>query len=140
MSELINLPLHHIGFAVRILEDTLPSFEALGTRFYREYTDIERNLDFVFGEIGGVKVELVSPHNDKMDCAVTNYVKRQSCTPYHLCFLTDNIDEELVRLKKRGFKQIGKRMTSDIYGTMTTGVFLFSLGMGLVEIVMECVK
>lgn len=45
---------------------------------------------------------------------------------------------ELDRLKSIGFKQMGKAITSKVYGYEATGVFLYSKEIGMIEVVMEC--
>lgn len=138
MQKLNDFPFHHIGFAVRSFEDSCPAFEALGAKFFREVSDVERNLDFQFARIGGVLIELISPHDPTLPCAVTNMIEKQSCTPYHISLKTHDLDAELKELRDKGFRQIGKIITSDIYGYEAMGVFLFNKGMGIVELVQEC--
>jgi len=112
-------------------------FEALGARFFHTSSDIERNLDFQFAVLGRVMVELISPHDPKLPCAVTRMVEKQPCTLYHVCLKTHDLSSELVRLRKAGFKQVGKIIISDVYDYEATGVFLFSKGTGLIELVEE---
>ena len=138
MPKIEGMPIHHIGFAVRSIEESKGSFESVGTVFVCHASDLDRNLDFAFGSMGGVLVELIAPHDPDVPCNVSRFVEKQPCTLYHVCMETDNLDAEIMRLRKEGFRQVGKRITSDIYGPMTTGVFMYSIGMGLVEIVMKC--
>ncbi len=53
MSERNELALHHIGFAVRSIEETRPAFEALGAEFFHASSDLERNLNFSFARLNG---------------------------------------------------------------------------------------
>ena len=137
MQELNNLPLHHIGFAVRSLSETQPAFEALGANFVHESTDEQRNLDFRFAQLGGVLIELISPHDAELPSAVTRMVKNDSCTMYHLCLKTDNLEAELKRLKSCGFKQMCKVYSSNVYGYNADGTFLFHKSLGLLKLIQE---
>jgi len=138
MQELNGLKLHHVGFAVRSIEQTKPSFEVLGTEFYHSSVDEDRNLQFLFGRVGGVTIELVSPIDETCTCAVSNIISKQACTPYHMCYETNNFCEDFEKLKRSGFRQVGKVIESQLYGYDAIGVFLFSREMGLIELVMEC--
>lgn len=138
MQKLESMQFHHIGFAVRSFEEACPIFEALGAVFFHCSEDTERNLTFRFAKVGEIVLELVSPCDATVPCAVTNYIKKQSCTPYHICYETDDLESELKRLKGVGFKQMGKTITSKLYGYEAIGVFLYSKEIGLIEVVMEC--
>ena len=82
-------------------------------------------------------IELVCPHDSNLPCAVTKMVEKNPIAPYHICFQTDNLNEEVARLKNAGFKPLGEFLITDVYGYDAVGVFLFSLGCGLVELIME---
>lgn len=138
MCESVNAgKFHHIGYAVRNISASEEAFTSLGAVFDRRVTDKDRNLEFSFGHMGECMIELVSPYDIKEKCAVTGYIEKQQCSPYHVCFTTDNIEIEISRLRKKGFRQVGNIINSDIYGYTTTGTFMYSLGTGLIEIVME---
>lgn len=142
--------IHHIGFAVRSLKESRAAFEALGAHFFHAAHDKARNLDFQFasfdagkepwlGAVGGegAIIELISPHDPSQLCAVTSMVKERPSTPYHVCIETDDLNAEIERLKKQGFKQIDGVSVSDVYGYEAAGTFLLSKGTGLVELVQE---
>ena len=63
MQELSILSLHHIGYAVRSLEESAQAFEMMGADFFYESSDLERNLDFKFAYLGEIMIELVAPHD-----------------------------------------------------------------------------
>lgn len=133
-----HLSMHHIGFAVRSQSDARMAFEAMGAHFFHASCDVERNLDFQFALCGGVMMELVSPRDSNVQCVVTGMAEKSPCTLYHVCFQTDDLESELGRLKKMGFKQMGKVRKTDVYGYDADGVFLFNMGMGLIELVERC--
>lgn len=82
-------------------------------------------------------IELVSPHDPELPCAVTNMVEKQPCTLYHIGLKTYDLRAELKRLKGNGFRQVGEILTTSVYGYERSGTFLFALGMGLIELVEE---
>ena len=125
MQELNGFPLHHIGFAVRSLDDSQQAFELFGAQFFHESSDMERNLDFRFAHMGEqIMIELVSPHDPELPCAVTNMVEKQPCTLYHIGLKTYDLRAELKRLKGNGFRQVGEILTTSVYGYETSGTFL----------------
>lgn len=138
MRELSDgLRLHHIGFAVRSLEESCRAFEAMGARLFYELSDAGRNLDFQFLSLGGVILELVAPHDASLPCSVTRVIEKQPCTPYHICLETPDLEAELQRLRNLGFRQVCEASATESYGYKATGVFLLSKGTGLVELVQE---
>lgn len=131
--------LHHIGYAVRSMEDSQNAFEALGAQFFHSAYDEERNLDFSFAYLGGDgMIELISPHDPEKPCTVSKMIEKQPCTQYHFCLKVDDLNEEIKRLRALGFMQMGKIIHKDIYGYDADGVFLYSKGTGTIELVAEC--
>ena len=110
----------------------------LGFEFFHQSSDCARNLDFAFGKKGDIVIELITPHDFDIPCAVTNLIKKQPCSPYHICYEINDWDETLKSLKASGYKQMGKEIISDIYGYSAKGVFMFSKGTGLIEIIERC--
>ena len=87
---------------------------------------------------GGVEIELISPHDSQLPSAVEKMIERQPCTPYHVCLEVDDLTTEIDRLKQKGFRQMGRILSSDVYGYKAEGVFLFGRGIGVVELVESC--
>ena len=80
-------------------------------------------------------VELVSPHDADKPCAVTNMVEDKPCTLYHVCLEVRDLEKEVERLRKLGFRRMGQILTADIYGYETSGVFMYSKDAGVIELV-----
>ncbi len=129
--------IHHLGFAVRDAKISAKQFEVLGFQIQHTITDEKRNLDFTFMAGNELLIELVSPHDSSKKSVVSVYIEKSPCTPYHICMTVKNLNDEISRLRKEGFRQVGEKITSDIYGYNSTGVFLYSLGAGLIELVQE---
>ena len=116
--------IHHVGFAVESIENSKAAFEIMGAKFFHSAYDSSRNLDFSFGELGGgVIIELISPHDPNLPCAVTKLIEKLPCQPYHICFKTDEFEKDLERLKKLGFKRIDKILTTNVFGYEAIGTF-----------------
>ena len=80
---------------------------------------------------------MVSPLDGTLPSAVENFVAKQPCTPYHVCWQVDDLTVQINRLRKLKFKQLGEILTTDVYGYTAKGVFMFGLSIGLIELVQE---
>ena len=55
------MQIDHIGYAVKKLDKAISEFQKLGYTFEEIIDDEDRNLQIVFGENGGYRVELLAP-------------------------------------------------------------------------------
>ncbi len=101
------LKVHHIGYAVADLKQSLDMFEKLGYQKTSEpINDEKRNVEIVFVQNNGYLVELISPLNDSSP--IRNYLNKIGNTPYHLCYETNNIDQAIDELKKQRYLLVEK--------------------------------
>ena len=99
------MKIHHIGYLVKKLDKAASEFEKLGYVRMGECTnDTIRKIDILFLEKDGYVVELVSPNAP--DSVVSGLLKTYKNAPYHLCYLCENLEEELGRLTGAGYVQI----------------------------------
>ena len=91
--------------------------------------DTDRNIQIIFVEKNGYRIELVCP----LDKARKSLSSTPG-TPYHICYESDDFDNEIERLKQQGFKVIIEPSPAVAFGGKRV-VFLMSLGLGLMEIV-----
>ena len=129
------MKIDHIGYAVRRIERAMESFQKLGFKFGEEIIeDTDRNVKISFGEKDGYKIELVSPLDKSLASPVDQYLGNAHGTPYHICYCSDNFDNEVEELKKQGFKVVIEPKKATAFDGKNV-VFLMSLGFGLMEIV-----
>ncbi|MEJ2594751.1 MAG: VOC family protein [bacterium] len=101
------LTVHHIGYAVADLKQSLEMFIKLGYTIIGEpINDEKRNVEIAFVQNNGYLVELISPLNDKSP--IRNYLNKIGNTPYHLCYETDNMDEAIAELRKQRYLLVEK--------------------------------
>ena len=94
--------IHHVGYLVKKTEKAIQAFEALGYRRTREpVLDEYRQADICFLEKDGYVVELVSPVS--RESVVADLIKRLGNTPYHICYETDRMEEDLARLQEQHY-------------------------------------
>ena len=124
----------HIGYAVKKMDRAIKSFMTLGYQFESTIDDIDRNIKIAFGEKDGYRIELVCPLDKNMISPVDTYLSNVGPTPYHICYRTENMEEELIKLEKQGFKPVKDPSKAVAFGGKKVA-FLMNLGIGLMEIV-----
>ena len=92
----------HIGIAVNDFEKSCELFSKLLNKdFNTEYVSSE-SVTTAFFKMGEVKIELIS--SDQNDSSITKYLKKHKEGMHHLAIDVDNIQDEIYRLKKEGFR------------------------------------
>ena len=92
----------HIGIAVADLEKSCELFSKLLDKdFHTEHVSSE-SVTTAFFKMGESKIELIS--SDQTDSAITKYLKKHKEGMHHLAIDVDNIQNEIYRLKKEGFR------------------------------------
>ena len=124
----------HIGYAVKSIEKSRRSMSLLGWEFGEVVDDTDRNVAICFGRIGDSCVELVAPLNRAESSPVDEVLAKSGPTPYHICYESDDIEADLATLLGQRFK-ITKPLAPAIAFGGRRVVFLYSLSVGLVEIV-----
>ena len=99
--------IEHIGIAVANAESSIKLFNAL---FNIEPYKIEKvaseGVNTYFYEMGETKIELLEA--TKPDSPIAKFISKQKEGIHHIAFHVDNIHDELDRLTKEGFQQIGE--------------------------------
>ena len=92
----------HIGIAVNDLQKSCKLFSKLLNKdFHTEFVSSE-SVTTAFFKMGESKIELISSNQD--DSAITKYLKKHKEGMHHLAIDVDNIQNEIHRLKKEGFR------------------------------------
>ena len=130
------MKIDHIGYAVKRIDRAMNSFEKLGFSFDPIIDDTDRNVKIAFGVKDGYRIELVAPLDRKLESPVDQYLSNAPGTPYHICYESDDFDAEIEDLKNQGFKIVIDPKPAIAFGGKKV-VFLFSLAVGLVELVEE---
>ena len=91
------MEIHHIGYLVKKLDKAFSAFLDLGYHVKQEAIfDEYRQANISFLEKDGYLVELVSPVSK--DSVVSGLMKKMGNSPYHICYRTDSLDEDVERL------------------------------------------
>lgn len=122
----------HIGYAVKSIDRAKRSMEVLGFRFGETVEDADRKIYISFGELDGYKVELVAPVGK--GSPVDAHLLKVGATPYHICYRSNDIETDIERLKANSFKVLAPPAPAIAFHNKRV-VFLYSLSLGLIEIV-----
>ena len=128
------MTIDHIGYAVKRMDRAVNAFEELGFTFEPVIDDTDRNVQISFGEKDGYRIELVCPLDKMQSSPVDKYLKEVGPTPYHICYQSERFDEELEKLRAKGFRVIIEPAKAIAFGGRRVA-FLMQLGIGLFEIV-----
>ncbi len=126
------LQIDHIGYAVRKMNEAIHEMEPLGYVFEKTIKDEARNIMITFGNLKESRIELVAPLTD--GSPVERILKNLGPMPYHICYCSDDFKKDTEKLCGGGYKMILLPAPAVAFNGRRV-VFLYSLAVGLVEIV-----
>jgi len=100
------MQIHHIGYLIKNIEKARDSFTVLGFSTGQDIVyDSQRDIDILFMKNAeGINIELITPKSEHS--VVAKLFKTYKNAPYHLCYLSDDLDHDIVQLGEAGFIQI----------------------------------
>lgn len=131
------MKVNHIGYLVKDLEKAKMEFRNLGYSVEPEVTHDElRGVDICFAQsqnegMGGYVVELVSPYH--ADSVVAGMIKKHKNMPYHICYESECLENDLEYLLARGWVQIDKPCAAPAFDNRRV-VFLVHSKVGMIEL------
>ena len=129
------LKVHHIGYAVKRLNEARKQMEEVGYEFGSLIEDRERKIQISFGEKDGYRIELVRPM--EKGSPIDKILADTGPVPYHICYETDCFEKDIEhRTCGGGYRVIIPPAPAAAFGGNRV-VFLYSLVLGIIE-VMEC--
>lgn len=124
--------LNHVGYLVKDIKKAQEEFRDLGFEIGEQVRCEHRKIDVCIVNNNGYRVELISPYSE--DSVVSNLLEKKGNTPYHLCFETADIMQEIHELRKRKFMPIGRVEPAIGMGGRNV-VFLIHNEIGMIELV-----
>ncbi len=126
----------HFGVAVRNISLALKEYELLG--FYpieSLYTDKDRNIKIQFIENHqGYRLELIEVDNIQNQSPINSYIEKSAHSIYHICYHTNNIEQEIEELRKNGYIILSKPDEAIAFHNRRVA-FLFHKSIGIIELV-----
>lgn len=92
----------HIGIAVKNLENSITIFEnLLNTVCYKKELVVSEQVTTAFLKTGETKIELLQ--DEKEGGIINRFIEKKGEGIHHIAFEVENIQEEIIRLKKSGY-------------------------------------
>ena len=127
------MKIHHIGYAIKNLEDSIKEFEKLDyAKVKNKVIDKKRKVIIQFMKNEEYIIELIAPLND--ESPISNILKKQRNSPYHICYEIDMIESKIKELKNDGFTMITELSEAPAIDNKRV-VFLYKKNIGLIELI-----
>lgn len=124
--------IHHIGYLVKNIQQAEIQFRKLGySKSSNLVYDSIRDINILFMTKDDYTVELVSPASKKS--IVSGILKRIKNSPYHICYESDDFEQELLELSKNGYVQIDQPCPAPAIDGRRV-VFLVNSAVGMIEL------
>jgi len=107
--------IHHIGIAVRSLDEALEFYrDTFGLHLHAQDTIEDQAVKAALLTIGQSEIELLEP--TRPDSAVGRFLERKGEGLHHICFQTPDVDGELEALKQKGVELVDQHPRRGIAG------------------------
>lgn len=124
---------HHIGYAAKDLDATASVYEQGGYHRSASIFDPIQNVNICWlTKENAPTVELLAPVDEKSP--VNKTLEKVGVSPYHCCYMVDNLEEATVELRKQKYIMVSKPAVAVAFcGSRVC--FLFNKNVGLIELV-----
>lgn len=124
---------HHIGIAVKDISATAAIYQAGGYDCSELIYDPIQNVHICWLTKEGMPtVELLAPHDETSP--VNKTLEKNGVTPYHTCYIVENIEEACKALRKMKYVIVSKPAEAVAIHNCRVS-FLFNKNVGLIELV-----
>lgn len=124
---------HHIGVATKDVDATASVYEQGGYHRSETVFDPIQNVNICWLTKKGMPtIELLAPVDEKSP--VNKTLEKVGVSPYHCCYVVDNIEESIAELKKQRYILVSKPAEAVAFcGSRVC--FLYNKNVGLMELV-----
>ncbi len=125
--------IHHIGYIVQNLEESINGFLNLGFSLNSSiiYDEI-RKARICFLSNGGYCIELVAPDNEQSP--IYGLLKKYKNCPYHICYCSNDLQKDIDTLCSKGWLLFSSPQSAPAIKNKNV-VFLYNLSVGMIELV-----
>ena len=125
--------LDHIAIAVPDLEKSILRFmNDFGLTFDGTEDVVAAKTSTAFFPLPPTSIELVHPLNG--EGAIAGYLEKKGGGLHHLCFRSDDIEDDIQRLKAKGYQFLGDEPTPGAHGSRVIFIHPKSCDGVLIEI------
>lgn len=126
---------HHIGVAVKDIDATASVYELGGYHRSSTIFDPIQNVNICWlTKDSTPTVELLAPVDE--NSPVNKTLEKVGVTPYHCCYIVENLDEAVAALRKQRYVMVSKPEEAVAFKGSRV-CFLFNKSVGLIELVEE---
>ncbi len=130
---LTSFKFHHIGTAVFDIEKTAPFYVDAGYHRSATIFDPLQNVNICWLTKKGMPtVELLEPAGEQSPVMKT--LQKNGVSPYHTCYIVDNIEQAVNDLRKQKYVAMGRPVEAVAF-CKSRVVFLFNKHVGIIELV-----
>jgi len=127
------MKIHHIGYLVKKLGRSEEAFSKIGFTVEKEAVyDHIRDVNISFMLNGEYRVELIEPASK--DSPLYPLLKNYKNSPYHICYLADDLEASRTELEAQGFMVIQDTQTAPALDGRNV-IFMVSADIGIIELV-----
>jgi methylmalonyl-CoA/ethylmalonyl-CoA epimerase len=134
------MKIDHIGIACLDIQKAKGKYLELGYVVTKDLiTDFGRNLDYIFMKMDSITIELICKHDKSKESDIDNIIAQQKIIGnkmYHICYTSSNLEEDINRYKRLGYKLI-KSPSVAVACDNKIVAFLIHLEMGIIELIEE---
>lgn len=124
---------HHIGVAVKDISATAAVYIAGGYKQSETMFDPEQNVNICWLTKEGMPVvELLEPVDETSP--VNKTLEKNGVTPYHTCYVVEDIDEAVAALRKMKYVVVSKPVEACAIHKCKVA-FMYNKNVGLIELV-----
>lgn len=124
---------HHIGVATRDLNNSIKSYQSLGFKAGEKIFDSIQQVTICFMEKADHPlIELIEPANEKSP--VNRILDSVGTSPYHFCYYSDNLTDDISLLKSQKFIIVVKPVEAVAFGNDKI-CFCYNKDFGLMELI-----
>lgn len=128
-----TMKFHHIGVAVKDIEKTASIYVQAGYQQSVTTYDPVQNVNICWLVKEGMPtVELLAPVDETSPVCKT--LEKNGVTPYHTCYIVDNIEEAIAELRKLKYVAVSKPEEAPAIKNSKVA-FMFNKNTGLIELV-----
>jgi len=128
-------PAHHVGVAVKSLEEALEGYRQLGLEPDVMEEVPSQGVRVAFLRAGSVRIELLE--SLQPDGVIARFIQRRGEGLHHLAFASEDIRKEMTRLRQAGFELVDAEPRRGSGGRLVAFVHPRSLHGVLLELVEE---
>lgn len=126
------MKIHHIGYAVKNIEEAIKNFKDLGYKTLGILeADEKRKVKIQFMQNDNYTIELISPSGE--DSPIKNILTKIGNTPYHFCYEVENIERTIQMLKRKKYLLVENISPAKAINNQKVA-FLFNNEIGLIEL------